>query len=544
MTIYSWGSSASVQKMQIRPYGKKGQEAVLYAATGAQKGELAQVPDMLRAFGLTVIPEIKDGQHVIRVRGFNSEQELTAALEQNGFVDAAARKAEASPKEPIINIKKNPLQAIREKSLKASGYVYLIGDAALVAAGIKRKDVNEFLSGAAFSTSSIVLARYGEKKVDKAFDDIYDKMLLQFSKEGVEIPEAKHLKTEDLGKPNGIIERIENFLYDHPAEVNVAINAFAGFQLLKAGMNLAKTDKSAGMFKSAAGALITTGMLTALLVPEKAKEKKPQTMDDVSANLQADAQAADVWKKPEVEEKKGPLGSLLSPLKSFTDWVQEKPLRVGGYLAIANNVMQASSAISEKNSAKRKIQRLEGQMEQLGGSNAALQSQLDTARKNQNNWMFNMAAASSYMVGNGLLSISSKDADASMGNGNDPFAQIYSAASAILANQPQEVQDAMINKMAFYLAEQKEITRPAEEIARLMRDHLTQVKQSPWIDAQLEKLEDMAGPVTDSAAKPEGKPREVPATTWADRTGKAEAAAWAEKEAAREAVAKETSASR
>jgi hypothetical protein len=535
MTVYSWGDSASIQKMQIRPYAKKGQEAVIYAAAGAQKGQLARVPDMLRSFGLTVIPEIENGQHVLRVRGFESEQELTAALEENGFVDAASRQSVPSPKPAAT--KKNPLKTIREKSLKASGYVYLIGDAALVASGIKRKDVNEFLSGAAFSSSSIVLARYGEKKVDKAFNDIYDKMLLQFSKEGVEIPEARHLKTEDLGKPNGIIARMEEFLYNHPAEVNVAINAFAGLQLFKSGLNLSKTDKSAGLFKSAAGALITTGMLTALLVPEKAKDKKPASLDDVSVALPENAQAADVWQKPKVEEPKGPLATLMAPLKSFADWVQEKPLRVGGYLAIANNVMQASSAVMERKSNRSRISALE-QQAQAGGHSPELQAKLADAHRNKNNWMFNMTAASSYMVANGLLSISSKDADASMGNGDDPFAQIYSASAAILANQPQEVQDTMINKMAFYLAEQKEITRPAEEIARLMRDHLSQVRQSPWIDATLEKLEDMAGPAQ-TGAKPADKPQDVPATTWADRTGKAEAAAWAEKEAAREAAAKE-----
>lgn len=556
MTIFTWGDNSSIQKMQIQPYGK-GEEAILYAASGAQKGDLSQVPDMLRSFGMTVVPETKDGAHTLRVRGFENKQEITKALEQNGFVTETSRQEQDSPKKAKLKI--NPVKLIKEKSLVASGYVYLIGDAALVASGIKRGDKNELMTGLAFSSSSVVLARYGEKKADKAFDEIYDKMLLQFAKEGVEVPDAKHIKTEDLGKPNGLIARVEDFLYNHPAEVNTAINAFAGFQLFKSGVNLSKTDKSAGIAKSIAGTLVATGMLTALLVPEKTKEKAPASLDEVSQGLSDDSKAGDVWMKPEVEEKKGVLGTMLSPLQSVAGWVQEKPLRVAGYMAMANNAFQGGSAVLERKNSKERIGKL-GEQIGAGDSSPQLNDAMQSEYKNKNNWMFNMTAATSYVVANGLLSISSKDADASMGNGEDPFAQLYSASAAILANQPQEVQDAMVNKMAFHLAEFQEITRPAEEIAGLMHQKLAEVKDSPWLETgnQEQKQPLLSSPeapqipaqkmppsvqenTADTTMMDTATPllRDMQQESWTQRESKAAQnapAAWSEKEATREAA--------
>ncbi|MCH2548020.1 MAG: hypothetical protein MK052_10485 [Alphaproteobacteria bacterium] len=482
MTTFSWGKDSSIQKMQIQPFGK-GKEAILYAAEGAKAGELANVPDMLHSFGMTAVPSTKDGQHVLCVRGFKKSNDLASALEQNEFVKPDSRETVKSPKEPKSSFK--PLETLRQKSLPASGYVYLVGDAALVASGIKRRDINEFMTGAAFSSSSVVLARYGEKKVDKVFDKLHDKMLSQFAKEGIEIPEDMQKCVQNRGRPHSILGHIENFLYEHPAEVNAAVNSYAGFQMFKAGMNLSETDKSAGRAKSIAGALVASGMMTSLLVPEKQK-KSATSLDDASAALDQGANVEDIWKKPvpEDEKDKGVIGTLLSPVQMVTDWVQEKPLRVGGYMAMANNVFQGSSAFLERKNGPQIIEDLQQKLIDEGGEDKATEDALQKAQRNKNNWMFNMPAAVAYMEANGLLAISSKDNDSHAKSDKDPFDELYAASAALLANQPKEVQDTMVKKMSEHLAEEKAINHTAEEISQLMHIKLENVQASPWLQSR------------------------------------------------------------
>jgi hypothetical protein len=557
MTIYAWGNSASIEKMQVRPSGKKGAEAVLYAAPGAQKGDLAQIPDMLRSLEMTVIPDTIDGQHVLRVRGIKDGTKVADALEKNGFVSAASRQTQDSPKEE--KQRKGVMQSIREKSLVASGYVYMIGDAALVLSGIKRKDMNELRTGLAFSSSSIVLAFFGKRDVGKAFDDNYNKMLKEFAKEGVEFPELKHVNTAELGTVKGVVSHVTNFLYNHPAEVNAAINAYAGYQSLQAGINLSKTDKVAGFNKAAAGVSVGSGFLIGLLVPEKGK-KQPRTVEgQEGAVIEGDAET---WLQPE-EPPKGFWGSLMSPFQSVYSKIEERPLRASGYGAIINNGFLLASGITERKNTNKRIADMRGELEGLSThagdsvSNAEnsrligdLQNSLKSADENKNNWMFPVTAAISYIVANSLLSISSKDTVANMTTEEDPFTELYTASAGILVNQPQDVQDAMINKMAFYLAEQKDITATPEEIAKMMREKLIEVQSSPWIDTRLEKLEDMAedktqGKAAESSGKTthakdkEAEISSVPDTvpqSWVDREMKAPdrvPAAWADKEAAR-----------
>ncbi|MGB1540077.1 MAG: hypothetical protein ACPG80_03885, partial [Rickettsiales bacterium] len=143
MTVYSWGDSASIEKLHV-----KKKEAILYAGPAAKQGDLSDVPEMLRALGVTVIPDEKDGQHILRIRDFKSGAYLAEALEENGFAPAGQRQEKESPKE--AKKKKSLKENLKEKSLKAAGLTYLMGDAALITAGIKRKDAQEIATGVSF----------------------------------------------------------------------------------------------------------------------------------------------------------------------------------------------------------------------------------------------------------------------------------------------------------------------------------------------------------------------------------------------------------
>lgn len=484
MTIFTWSNDAAIQKMQIRPFGKKGAEAVLYASGGG-RGELAQLADHMRSLGWNAIPDVEKGQHILHLRGFQQPDEVIKELEKNRSV-AGEYKTEKSPPQPKPKLKF--MEKIRKVSLVAAGYAFGAGDAALMTVGKLRNNASgnsEFMSGLAFSTSSVLLMRYGNKKPEKSFKELHDRMLGQFVMEGVDIPGAEYLDLKSLGKPGGLASRIDHFLYEHPAEVNCTINAYAGYRMADAGMKMRESDKKAGTFKATAGSLLMAGNTVSLLTPEKAKKTDKERPGQ------------------EKEKKEAEGNALLRPLRAVTDWVQEKPMRVTGTLAVINNFFQLASALTERKHTR------------------------NATGRERHFWALNLAASLSYMTGNALLAISPKDTNANMKDGvHDPFADIYASAAAILINQPEEVRRGMVNRMAANLASQPEISISPHEVGELIQQKITELKDSPWIDAGRRVQEE------DSAHEMPEKEQK----RWVEREERPSAAraAWADKEFVRE----------
>lgn len=523
MTIFTWGNNPYLQKIQTMPLDKKAVEATLYIAPSLPKEGLASLSNMLRSMGMSVIPEVADNQLVLHVLGIKNENHIIGALEKNGFVSSAQRQKQKSPEEP--KKRRNPFRVIQDISLVLSGYIYMVGDAALVWSGIKRKDTNELMTGLAFSASSVVLARYGKKSASQTFDELYDGMLREFVDSGVEFPEAEHISAQELGKRKGIVAHTEKFLYDHPAEVHAAFNAYAGYHSFRAGRNLAKTDRAAGFNKSMAGAVLGSSFLVGLLVPEKKKTAEAPTLDKISAALPDNAKAGDIWLKPD-EEPKGFIGKLTSPLKRLYSKVEEQPLRVAGYGAIVNNLFLAASGLTERKNSKARLQELQEAKNTLGTA-FNNENALKEAKRNQNNWAYTMTAAGSYIAANGLLSISSKDGNSS----ESAISKLYAATAAILVNQPHEVQESMINKMAFHFAEQKEISLQPDEIATCIRDKMDRLRNSQWMDSGLEKPKVRTDKAPDSDNRKTSK-------SWAEPDRRP--TAWTSKEVAREKAVAQT----
>lgn len=495
MTIFSWNDDSIIRKMEVRPYGKKGAEAVLYAGD-ADKKDLLQLADHMRSLGWSVVPDVENGQHVVHLRGFQQPQEIIGALEKNRSV-LGEYKTQDSPPQPKPKLK--PMDKVRRVSLVAAGYAFGLGDIALMTVGKLRNNASgnsEFMSGLAFSASSLLLMRYGKKKPEKSFKELHDRMLGQFVTEGIEIPGAQYLDLKMLGKPGGVASRLDHFLYEHPAEMNCAINTYAGYRMADAGMKMRKDDPKAGALKATAGTVLMAANTISVLVPEKSKSDHPEA------------------KKQEKEEKKDKGNVLTRPARAVMDWVQEKPMRVIGYMAVINNFFQLASALMERKHSR------------------------NATGKARHFWALNFAASLSYMSANALLAISPKDANASMHDEvKDPFADIYASAAAILVNQPEEKREILVNKMAFYLSSQPEIRNSPQEVAQIISHKLSEVKDSPWIDNSPSRSE------SSSETRTVSRESEKEPKRWAVREERVQDAeiAWADKEMAREVADKEPS---
>ncbi|MGB1539905.1 MAG: hypothetical protein ACPG80_03010, partial [Rickettsiales bacterium] len=338
--------------------------------------------------------------------------------------------------------------------------------------------------------TSLMFVRYGDRSAEKAFDKLYDKLLKQFARDGVEIPKFGSVDAKELAKPGGALEYIDNFLSRNTTQMQNLIGTYAGTQLFKAGRN------QDNMSKSIAGVLVGSGMLTSLLVPEKSEELQKAKYE---------------WLEPK-ESKDGPVGTLTSPFSKVKDWVQERPLRVAGYMAMGNNVMQGMSALTERQEFKnpgKMLERIDAMPEgkkrtaqeaRYGLNTPGVQSKesrqetlSDYVKNHKTDWVFNMVAASAYFVGNNLLALTSKSAAS---GDKEAFEGLYATSAAILANQPEETRNAMIDKVAFFLAEQPEVGMDPHEIAQKMRDKVAGLETSPWLAKTMQQqTENTAGPV-------------------------------------------------
>ena len=463
MTTYHWGSHAPITHIDIIRLSRKHKEALIYADPDAGPRQLANMPDMLRALGLTATADTKDGQHILRVRGFDKDAFLLDALEGNGFVTAETRQKEATSKKEKRSRAAGLLEKAKAKSLQAAGLSFLVGNFGVWMSGRLRNDPEEKKTALLYTLSGGVLTRYGEKKADRLMDDLYGRMLARFAHEGVELPQFEHTTAEELGKPGGIIERMENFLYDYPVEINSAINAYGGTKFLKAGIN----QKNMG--KQAAGVLATAGMLVSLLVPEKGKpdcltlEEMMQGADN--ASCPPGKEDENLWIRP--DEKR-------SIFKKLKDYVQVSPLKTAGRMAMLNNVFQAQGAWTDRIQTQNALADLQQQQ--------VPPADITDAQKAGQAWKWNMLAAGAYFVGNSLYSISSKSSEEhnpKMAE-DDPFEELYAASASILAAQPAKLREQLVKQMAYFFAEQKEISDSVDEVAAKLDAKITALASSPW----------------------------------------------------------------
>lgn len=318
---------------------------------------------------------------------------------------------------------------VKDRSLKASGLAYLVGDAALVTAGILEGDYKTARAGALYGLGGLALARYGNPKTEKRIKLLYQDLADYLKAQGIEIPKGSQVDTVALAKDGGVIEHIdiERFLYKHPSQVLNSLFTVGGLQLMHGGINNHRP------WKTASGALVTAGALSGLLIKERVKD----TEDGKDTGM-----FGKMW-----------------------HWVQEKPLRISGSLYMANNVTMTVDALQQRK--KNPVQ----------------------ATKGSSGYLFQLLMVASYVVANGLLAISNKDNTSSKNAEKERAAakELEQAAAEVIAAQPQEVQQQLIKKVADYLSTQSRVSIPAEELAMTMQKEVDSRMTDPLWQQRVNK---------------------------------------------------------
>lgn len=175
-------------------------------------------------------------------------------------------------------------------------------------------------------------------------------------------------------------------------------------------------------FEAASGALVTAGGLAGWLLPEN---------------------------KPDESKPKAANGGLW-------EWMTEKPLRVSGLLYSLNNITLVSSAFTER-----------------------------AANPANTSYYLKFLTAASYVVANNLLALSSKDQAIQLKDSKE-LDTIETLAAQVIAAQPAEVQESLIERVSEFLATRPELQKDAATLNTQLHDHIakltknTTVSHSVW----------------------------------------------------------------
>jgi hypothetical protein len=331
----------------------------------------------------------------------------------------------AAESDAAIKLKK---ESLTDNSLSVAGTAYLIGDAALFAAGLLKSwqengritpaDIKgQALTGAIWALGGVGAARYGNPTAEKQLEILSARLGDYLKQQGITIPQNP--TTELLARKGGVIDHIEKFLYAHPSEALNAAYAVGSLGLISEGMS--GLGKKSGAFSDlATGVLVAAGALTGLLIPEK---------------------------KPDPQNPpKGMFAKAMS-------WVQEKPLRLSSAFYWAGNAF-------------------------------LLKNVYDNWNTNRASSIAKLVTAGSYIFANAMLSMSSKGHSDNKKEGHVATQKLADSAAVVIAAQPQEVQNALVEQISGFLASQPETQMKANDISKLLHDKLKTIgKPSPTAPA-------------------------------------------------------------
>jgi hypothetical protein len=200
-----------------------------------------------------------------------------------------------------------PFEAMKNNTMSKAGYAYLLGDAALFAAGAMKGQWKEASTGALWGIAGLFPAIYGDPKAETQLELMSHRLGQHFKKQGIDIPESP--TTELLARPHGAWQQMEEFFYTYPSQMLNAVYAIGSTTLIASGL------KKGNKGDTAAGLLVMAGALAGLLV----QEKKPD-----------------------------PDHPPTTTLGKVSAWFQEKPLRISSAFYWANNVGLLAGALQDK----------------------------------------------------------------------------------------------------------------------------------------------------------------------------------------------------
>jgi len=466
ITQFTWTQDSTIQRMDVRRLEAGGLEAYLHAPDSAAAGELADVPSYLAQRGFSAVADTINGQNVLRVGGFKDAEELKAVLADGRFAKGEAVQAVVGE-----DAHKPFMDKVRKQTVKLSGVFGIIGHAALGTVGVLQGDMKRVATSAFYTTSTLTSAIYGAGE-DGGTSKIIGDMKDYLRQQGVEIPQGDSLTPQELSKKGGVIETLHGYIKKHPLEIGNTVGLMGNVMLTYSGLKGGEKIEPA---RTAAGLASMLGALTIILVQEKNKKSEGKFgwpgLENTPGLAKADLTPEQLAEKQENR----------SAFQKAADFVQERPMRTAGLLSLGGNLAMFADAHTMRKNAKQSIRDLDEKIASSSGKERKLLESGYEKEKFKANATGALAftTAATYIIATAFTSLSSKTKVTDY-NEQEMLGKLCAMSANLVAAQPQEVRDGVIEKAAFYLSKKPEIKENQQQIVDVINEKVDQLAQSPW----------------------------------------------------------------
>lgn len=483
MTEYRW-HHAAIESVSIS-HAQKFSSAWIVASERAPAELYQQLPDALRKAGLQVFADICDGRPALRVRGFASDEVLLKLLEQSQAVRGAANEVVKD-----IDTSKQGVDAAKEwlseHSMAASGVAYLIADGFAFMSGWQRDNSHGMAQGLLWAAASAMLVLFGTRDPKHQMETLYNHMQEHFRQNGIKLsPQEEYALQQMRGHPEDFYNRLVNFIYEHPVEINNTLQGWGGYKLIQAGMTQMQSNADAlladihasgikrpNYYKMLAGFCVAGGFWASMFVHEdpevklSEEEKNKRFLDRLEGKEPAPVKDVSLFEDP-------------------VAWVKQKPLRLAGYGAMINNAAVFLGALLYE---RPNVQSYLGKREAIAATwnKDATQAVFQAVDKEQMNrhyaLKYDLLTAPFNLIANQLYAISPADRRGKLKE-TGYLDELYTLAANVYSAMPEAEADKRIEAFAGHMSNRAEMKSSAKEIAGHVREKMVQLANNPWLQA-------------------------------------------------------------
>ncbi len=461
MGVYSYSQSKVIDKVTIKR-GEGGHvRAYLHAADGLDEAKIKEMLAFFEQKGWHCTPYNLAGAPVVQVEGISSEPKFIHLMEEKGWLTGASTYKKS--KEDHISFG----EAVKKRSLAASGVFYLIGDVAFMTYGYKGADKLNMAAGALYGAGTVSLLTFGRKDQSDLQTREIAKQLSHYMKEqGASISKECSLDAILHDADRGLIKKADDVLRRYPSELMNLFYAGAGACIAKSAYNhskkpLSKEDVDDVMKRKLSGLnehLPTTNFSAADKAAMRAQtEKTMGKMHKLEGQLDiglggmtglSGLFAMLVKEKahdPDAEPKKG--------LAGVKETIQHKPLAIAGFGYMISTLCHAVSTVIAWNNAT-------------------------TERRDSVPFRGIFVAAN--LVAEVLLAISSKGHGSGVKSDTSVDDTLIAMAAEVIVKQPARMQSLVIQQVSQFLGRPDTLALKDHEVAEKLTRQVELMRNNPW----------------------------------------------------------------
>lgn len=230
--------------------------------------QLKELVGTMMGKGWQALPVFADGKEQLLISGFSSNQQVLDTLASHQAVTGQPSVSETNAAEQQ--------QWLRRNSLKAAGILNLIGDASLLASGIKSSDAYKTTGGALYTAGALALTRYGNIDTQRQMKRTLHEVRTTLDREVTGLSNGTALQTAARDAKTGSFAAAEDFVYHNPADVMLGAYSLGAAAMLGSGIKQKNTQR---IMYGGWSLLVKT---VSFLLPEKKKTAKDDKRSSIT----------------------------------------------------------------------------------------------------------------------------------------------------------------------------------------------------------------------------------------------------------------------